>query len=61
MQHRTRRCSDDQEAEGSVCQGNITQSRPCQPHEVPGKHMGVNVSSVPTFESESSSCSFLVV
>lgn len=39
LQHRTRRCGEDQEAEASLCQGNITQSRPCQPHEVPGKHM----------------------
>lgn len=39
LQHRTRRCGEDQEAEARLCQGNITQSRQCQPHEVPGKHM----------------------
>ncbi|XP_019127425.2 semaphorin-5B [Larimichthys crocea] len=35
LQHRTRHCSEEQEAEANLCQGNITQSRPCQPHEVP--------------------------
>lgn len=39
LQHRTRRCSEDHEAEASLCQGNITQSRLCQPHEVPGKRV----------------------
>lgn len=39
LQHRTRRCGEEQEAEASLCQGNITQSRPCQPHEVPGKRL----------------------
>lgn len=39
LQHRTRHCSEEQEAEANLCQGNITQSRPCQPHEVPGRHM----------------------
>lgn len=37
LQHRTRHCGEDQKAEANLCQGNITQSRPCQPHEVPGK------------------------
>uniref|UniRef100_A0A3Q3AYH7 Sema domain-containing protein n=1 Tax=Kryptolebias marmoratus TaxID=37003 RepID=A0A3Q3AYH7_KRYMA len=37
LQHRTRRCGDDQEAATNLCQGNLTQSRPCQPHEVPGQ------------------------
>lgn len=37
LQHRTRHCGEDQEAESGLCQGNITQLRPCQPHEVPGK------------------------
>ncbi|XP_029304398.1 semaphorin-5B-like isoform X1 [Cottoperca gobio] len=35
LQHRTRRCGEDPGAEAGPCQGNITQSRPCQPHEVP--------------------------
>ncbi|XP_027863128.1 semaphorin-5B-like [Xiphophorus couchianus] len=35
VQHRSRRCQEEQEAEASLCQGNLTQSRPCQPHEVP--------------------------
>ncbi len=39
LQHRTRHCGENQEDEASLCQGNVTQSRPCQPHEVPGKHM----------------------
>lgn len=43
LQHRTRRCDENQEAEVSLCQGNVTQSRPCQPHEVPGKRMIAHV------------------
>uniref|UniRef100_A0AAQ5Y1P6 Semaphorin-2A n=1 Tax=Amphiprion ocellaris TaxID=80972 RepID=A0AAQ5Y1P6_AMPOC len=35
LQHRTRRCGEDAETDASLCQGNLTQSRPCQPHEVP--------------------------
>ncbi|KAL3045585.1 hypothetical protein OYC64_013784 [Pagothenia borchgrevinki] len=35
LQHRTRHCGEDQGLEGGLCQGNITQARPCQPHEVP--------------------------
>lgn len=37
LQHRSRRCGEEQEAEANTCQGNLTQSRPCRPHEVPGK------------------------
>ncbi|KAM4538121.1 semaphorin-5B-like [Fundulus diaphanus] len=35
LQHRSRRCGEEQQAEAGLCQGNLTQSRPCQPHEVP--------------------------
>ncbi|XP_075873317.1 semaphorin-5B-like isoform X2 [Nelusetta ayraudi] len=35
LQHRSRHCGEDQEAEASLCQGNVTQSRTCRPHEVP--------------------------
>uniref|UniRef100_A0A3P8TRZ0 Semaphorin-2A n=1 Tax=Amphiprion percula TaxID=161767 RepID=A0A3P8TRZ0_AMPPE len=35
LQHRTRRCGEDAETDASLCQGNLTQSRPCQPHEPP--------------------------
>uniref|UniRef100_A0A672IER4 Semaphorin-2A n=1 Tax=Salarias fasciatus TaxID=181472 RepID=A0A672IER4_SALFA len=32
-----RRCGDDPDGEAGACQGNVTQSRPCRPHEVPGE------------------------
>ncbi|KAM8871971.1 semaphorin-5B-like [Synchiropus picturatus] len=35
LQHRVRRCGEDQRAGVHPCQGNITQSRPCRAHEVP--------------------------
>ncbi|KAK5604297.1 hypothetical protein CRENBAI_019880 [Crenichthys baileyi] len=35
LQHRSRRCGEEREAEASLCQRNLTQSRKCQPHEVP--------------------------
>ncbi|XP_022066020.1 semaphorin-5B-like isoform X2 [Acanthochromis polyacanthus] len=35
LQHRARRCGEDAETDAGLCQGNLTQSRPCQPHEVP--------------------------
>ncbi|KAF7655613.1 hypothetical protein LDENG_00053850 [Lucifuga dentata] len=35
LQHRSRRCDEEREAEAGLCQGNVSQSRPCQPHEVP--------------------------
>uniref|UniRef100_A0A3P9JA03 Sema domain-containing protein n=1 Tax=Oryzias latipes TaxID=8090 RepID=A0A3P9JA03_ORYLA len=35
LQHRARRCGEQQQAELRLCQGNLTQSRPCRPHEVP--------------------------
>lgn len=37
LQRRARRCGEDPEAEPGRCQGNVTQSRPCRPHEVPGE------------------------
>lgn len=40
LQHRSRHCGEDQEAEASLCQGNVTQSRTCRPHEVPGEQIG---------------------
>lgn len=40
LQHRSRHCGEDQEAEASLCQGNVTQSRKCRPHEVPGEQTG---------------------
>ncbi|XP_034720686.1 semaphorin-5B-like [Etheostoma cragini] len=47
LQHRTRHCVEDQEA--SLCQGNVTQSRPCQPHEVPVILPGLEDQSCGTF------------
>uniref|UniRef100_A0A3Q1FWU3 Semaphorin-2A n=1 Tax=Acanthochromis polyacanthus TaxID=80966 RepID=A0A3Q1FWU3_9TELE len=35
LQHRARRCGEDAETDAGLCQGNLTQSRPCQPHEAP--------------------------
>ncbi|MED6282348.1 hypothetical protein CHARACLAT_031140, partial [Characodon lateralis] len=35
LQHRSCRCGEEREADASLCQRNLTQSRPCQPHEVP--------------------------
>ncbi|XP_028326711.1 semaphorin-5B-like isoform X2 [Gouania willdenowi] len=35
VQHRRRRCGDEQNGEVGVCQDNVTQSRACRPHEVP--------------------------
>ncbi|KAM3838409.1 semaphorin-5B-like [Diretmus argenteus] len=35
LQHRSRLCGQDGEASANLCQGNITQSGPCRPHEVP--------------------------
>ncbi|XP_029929330.1 semaphorin-5B-like [Myripristis murdjan] len=35
LQHRSRLCGEDREADAGPCHSNVTQSRPCQPHEVP--------------------------
>ncbi|KAF0038966.1 hypothetical protein F2P81_009450 [Scophthalmus maximus] len=35
LQRRTRSCGEDPAADAGLCRGNVTQSRPCQPHEVP--------------------------
>lgn len=40
LQQRSRHCGEDQEAEAKLCQGNVTQSRKCRPHEVPGEQIG---------------------
>uniref|UniRef100_A0A3Q3K6Z8 Sema domain-containing protein n=1 Tax=Monopterus albus TaxID=43700 RepID=A0A3Q3K6Z8_MONAL len=50
LQHRTRRCAEDQDAETSLCQGNITQSRPCQPHEVKQSNSDVASDSFTLFQ-----------
>lgn len=39
LQRRTRSCGEDPAADAGLCRGNVTQSRPCQPHEVPGEHI----------------------
>jgi len=42
LQHRTRCCAEGQEAAAGLCRGNITMSRSCRPHEVPGRRRVAN-------------------
>ncbi|XP_068165497.1 semaphorin-5B-like isoform X2 [Antennarius striatus] len=49
LQHRACQCGGGREAGNSICLANLTQSRPCQPHEVPVIPPGQEVQSCGTF------------